>query len=180
VTGPQRSGTSIASQILAAESGYRCVDEREFAWHDLRSFRALISTPEKMIIQCPSMSHLVEEFGQPDNLIGAFAENYAAQQLTALGARSLHYWKSPSGEAEVDFLHQYGSSVLPLEIKAGTNVRSRSLGIYTSRFAPPLALRASLQNLRRGGTVLNLPLYALPALPRIIKMAIAPTAARSI
>lgn len=109
---------------------------------------------------------------------GAFAENYAAQQLTALGVRSLHYWKSPSGEAEVDFLHQDAASVLPLEIKAGTNVRSRSLGIYTTRFAPPLALRASLQNLRRDGMVLNLPLYALPALPRIIKMTMAPDTAR--
>lgn len=111
---------------------------------------------------------------------GAFAENYAAQQLTALGVRSLHYWKSPSGDAKVDFLHQYTASGLPLEIKAGTNVRSRSLGIYTTRFAPPLALRASLQNLRRDGMVPNFPLYALPALPRTIKMARAPTTARCI
>ena len=105
---------------------------------------------------------------------GAFAENYTAQQLAALGARSLHYWKSPSGEAEVDFLHPSGSAVLPLEIKAGTNVRSRSLGIYTSRFRPPLALRGSLQNLRLDGAVLNVPLYALPALPRLIDLAITP------
>jgi uncharacterized protein len=105
---------------------------------------------------------------------GAFAENYAAQQLAALGARSLHYGKSPSGEAEVDFLHPAGTAVFPLEIKAGTNVRSRSLGIYTSRFRPPLALRGSLQNLRLDGAVLNVPLYALPALPRFIDLAAGP------
>lgn len=102
---------------------------------------------------------------------GAFAENFAAQTLEALGARSLHYWKNPSGDAEVDFLHPSGSKILPLEIKAGTNVRSRSLGFYTARFQPPLALRASLQNLRRDRAILNIPLYALPALPRLLALA---------
>jgi predicted AAA+ superfamily ATPase len=101
---------------------------------------------------------------------GAFVENFAAQTLVALGARSLHYWKNPSGDAEVDFLHPFGSDILPLEIKAGTNVRSHSLGFYKSRFQPPLALRASLQNLRLDGGILNIPLYSLPALPRILAL----------
>lgn len=101
---------------------------------------------------------------------GAFAENFAAQTLVALGARSLHYWKNPAGDAEVDFLHPSGSKILPLEIKAGTNVHSRSLGFYNARFQPLLALRASLQNLRHDGAVLNIPLYALPALPRILAL----------
>ncbi len=90
VTGPQRSGTTITSRILAAESGYRCVDEREFAWHDLRLFRALISTPEKMVIQCPSMSHLVEEFGQPENLVVFMQRN----PLDIIASEKRVRWKS--------------------------------------------------------------------------------------
>jgi predicted AAA+ superfamily ATPase len=99
---------------------------------------------------------------------GAFAENFAAQTLVALGARSLHYWKNPTGTAEVDFLHPSSRHILPLEIKAGTNVRSHSLAFYHSQFHPPMALRATMQNLRRDGSILNIPLYALPALPQIL------------
>jgi predicted AAA+ superfamily ATPase len=99
---------------------------------------------------------------------GAFAENFAAQHLLALGQRTLHYWKNPTGDAEVDFLRQSGPEILPLEIKAGTNVRSHSLGIYKMKFNPSVALRASLQNLRLDGSILNIPLYALPALPRML------------
>jgi predicted AAA+ superfamily ATPase len=99
---------------------------------------------------------------------GAFAENFAAQQLVAMGIRSLHYWKNPNGDAEIDFLYPGGNTILPLEVKAGTNVRSHSLGVFVSKFQPPAALRASRQNLRRDGTLLNIPLYALQALPSLL------------
>jgi uncharacterized protein len=99
---------------------------------------------------------------------GAFAENFAAQTLVALGAQSLHYWKNPTGNAEVDFLHPSNRSILPLEIKAGSNVRSHSLAFYTNKFQPPLAVRGTMQNLRRDGAILNIPLYAIPVLPRLL------------
>jgi hypothetical protein len=36
------------------------------------------------------------------------------------------------------------------------------------KFNPSAALRASLHNLRLDGSILNIPLYALPALPRML------------
>jgi len=99
---------------------------------------------------------------------GAFAENFAAQHLAGMGIRSLHYWKNPNGDAEIDFLYPSGNAILPLEIKAGTNVRSHSLGVFVSKFQPPIALRTSLQNLRRDGAILNIPLYALPAIRTLL------------
>lgn len=101
---------------------------------------------------------------------GAFAENFAAQHLVALGQGTLHYWKNSTGDSEVDFLIQQEGEILPLEIKAGTNVRSHSLGIYMTKFAPRVSLRSSLQNLRFDGSILNIPLYALPASPSVIKL----------
>ena len=93
---------------------------------------------------------------------GALVENYVAQQLTAAAAGGLHYWRSSGGKAEVDFLLDREGEVLPLEVKAGVNPRSKSLRSFDSQFAPPLLLRSTLLNLRRDARVLNIPLYALP------------------
>lgn len=55
---------------------------------------------------------------------GAFVENYAAQQLVATTDRSLYYWRSGGGRAEIDFLCEVEGRVVPLEVKAGLNPKS--------------------------------------------------------
>lgn len=103
---------------------------------------------------------------------GAFVENLVAQQLIAMADVALYYWRNVGREAEVDFLLQREGSVLPLEAKAGVNVRSKSLAFYASKYAPPLAIRTSLRNLRLDGRVLNVPLYALQSLPALLTLAL--------
>ena len=93
---------------------------------------------------------------------GALVENYVAQQLTAAAAGGLHYWRSSGGKAEVDFLLEREGEVLPLEVKAGVNPRSKSLRSFDSQFAPRLLLRSTLLNLKRDARILNIPLYAVP------------------
>ena len=93
---------------------------------------------------------------------GALVENYVAQQLIASSAGELHYWRSSGGKAEVDFLLERDGEILPLEVKAGVNPKSKSLRSFDARFAPPLLVRSTLLNLKRDGRVLNVPLYAVP------------------
>jgi hypothetical protein len=105
---------------------------------------------------------------------GAFVENYVAQQLTALMGEEggdLHYWRSESRKAEVDFLVSLRGEVLPLEAKAGVNPRSKSLGVYRDRFSPKLLLRTTLLNLKQQNTLVNIPLYAVGVVPRIVQLA---------
>jgi hypothetical protein len=90
VTGPQRSGTSITSKILAFESGYRCVDEREFEWRNLDLFRQFLESNENLVIQCPGMSHIIEQFGQPENLVVFMQRN----PLEILASEKRIVWKS--------------------------------------------------------------------------------------
>lgn len=106
-----------------------------------------------------SGSRLFTEFS------GSLTENYVGQQLTASGQEGLFYWAS-SGEAEVDFLIQSGSDVLPLEVKAGESVRSMSLRSYRARYDPRRAFRTSLRNFREDGAMVNVPLYAAGFVPR--------------
>jgi uncharacterized protein len=104
---------------------------------------------------------------------GAFVENYVAQQLTALMGEEggeLHYWRSESRKAEVDFLVTLRGQILPLEAKAGVNPRSKSLGVYQERFSPKLSLRATLLNLKRQDKLVNIPLYAIGTMPRLAEL----------
>ena len=93
---------------------------------------------------------------------GALVENYVAQQLTAAAMGELRYWRSSGGKAEVDFVLEREGEVLPLEVKAGVNPRSKSLRSFDAQFAPPLLLRSTLLNLKRDARILNIPLYAIP------------------
>lgn len=96
---------------------------------------------------------------------GAFVENFAAQQLMAHFGLPLHYWRSKGGTAELDFLCEFSGRIYPLEVKAGINLRSKSLRSFDVQFSPSVLTRASLLNLKKDGKILNLPLYALSLLP---------------
>lgn len=99
---------------------------------------------------------------------GAFVENYVAQQLTAAGQEKLFYWRSKGGRAELDFLYETSENIIPLEVKAGINPRSKSLKSYDDQFAPSCLTRATLLNLKQDGKIFNLPLYTVPLFSDLI------------
>jgi hypothetical protein len=69
VTGPQRSGTTIAAKIIAAELSVRSVDEREYGWNDPLAFRDLLFCSEQLVIQCPNFAHIIEQFSGPETFV---------------------------------------------------------------------------------------------------------------
>ncbi len=73
-----------------------------------------------------------------------------AQQLIAAGQKELFYWRRKGGRAELDFLCEIGDGIIPLEVKAGVNPRSKSLKSYDNQFAPPCLARTTLLNLKLG------------------------------
>jgi len=109
---------------------------------------------------------------------GAFAENYVAQQLAAVSGTGLYYWKTDAGCAELDFLVSHDSRIVPLEVKAGVNPKSKSLASYDRSYAPGFLARATLLNLRMDGRILNVPLYAVNLLARWFGLAASRSASR--
>ncbi len=97
---------------------------------------------------------------------GALAENYVAQQIAAKSSQGLFYWSS-QGTAEVDFLHSTDRGIFPLEVKAGTSLKGKSLLSYDAKFSPQMLSRASLRNLTLGGRILNYPLYCISLFPEL-------------
>lgn len=66
VTGPQRSGTAIATKIIAEELGYREVPEEEFWIHD--SIRALgILLKGNVVVHGPGVCHRSDLIGDMSN-----------------------------------------------------------------------------------------------------------------
>ena len=103
------------------------------------------------------------------------------QQLLAETDFLPFYWAGPSNE--VDFVFQYGTGVMPLEVKAETNLRARSLMYFCRKNRIPMAVRSSMIDYRVDWTdtipsvpmdgeefkflLANLPLYALASLPAV-------------
>lgn len=112
----------------------------------LRSLAGL--TPEIIV----SQNDLYKEFK------GAMSENAVLQALAPQLDILPRYWTS-NGTAEVDFLIQHENGIVPVEVKSGNSVNSKSMAVYSRQYSPPRYIRFSMKNLRRDGPLLNIPLY---------------------
>ncbi len=126
---------------------------------DVGLLGAMAGTPPELVVQG---ERLFTEYR------GALAESYVAQQLVAAGHPSLYYWRSSGGKAELDFLCEFGGRIVPVEVKAGLSLRSKSLKSYDQQFAPPTLVRTNLLNLKHDGKICNIPLYAVSWLSRFV------------
>lgn len=92
---------------------------------------------------------------------GAFTEQFVLQQLVSLGMRP-YYWSNPRTPAEIDFVVEAGR-VIPVEVKAASNVRSRSLSTYINSHSELAlkGLRISMQPYKDQGWMENVPLYGV-------------------
>ncbi len=92
---------------------------------------------------------------------GALTEQYVLQELLCATDEIPGYWEADGGSAEIDFVAQLGADVIPIEVKAGVNLRARSLSSYRARYSPHFALRTSLATYEHNAALFNVPLYAI-------------------
>lgn len=102
---------------------------------------------------------------------GALTENFVYQSLIREYEVQPRYWTS--APYEVDFIIQKENDVLPVEAKAGTNVKAASIKKYACDYAEntPIIIRLSLKNLSLDGKILNVPLFMIDELDRLIDIA---------
>ena len=87
---------------------------------------------------------------------GAMAENFVCGELKMIYEENIYYWTADgSGRAEVDFIIQDDALIIPIEVKAGSANRVRSLGQYCKKFSPEKSVLTALDRKRK-----VLPLYA--------------------
>ncbi len=98
---------------------------------------------------------------------GALTEQYVLQQLLCCDDIVVKYWSAERGVAEVDFVVQQLGNIIPLEVKAEENLKSKSLKSYITKYSPKMALRVSMSPYRKEVNLTNLPLYAICNLDRL-------------
>ena len=92
---------------------------------------------------------------------GALIEQYVCQQLKTIEDLGVYYYTNDRGSCEIDFVVDTGEQIVPIEVKAETNLRAKSLKTYRERFEPELSVRTSMADYKKEDWLLNLPLYAI-------------------
>ena len=88
---------------------------------------------------------------------GPLTENYCLQQLRGQFEIEPRYFSDKNHE--IDFVMQYGSEIIPIEVKGGEDKSAPSFKKYVADHQPEYALRFSKHGYRKDGYIANLPLY---------------------
>ncbi|MDR0822716.1 MAG: DUF4143 domain-containing protein, partial [Endomicrobium sp.] len=128
------------------------------AYDDLTAFKiylsdiGLLRKLAKLPADAVAGSDLFMEFK------GALAENFVLQSLLADFEVIPRYWAS-GGKAEIDFLLQYNTDIIPIEVKSAYQTIGKSLTEYNKTYSPKYRIRYSLNNLKADDNLINIPIF---------------------
>ena len=88
---------------------------------------------------------------------GPLTEYYCLQQLRGQFEIEPRYFSDKN--KEIDFALQYGTEIIPVEVKGGEDKSAPSFKKYLAERQPEHAVRFSKRNYRKDGAITNLPLY---------------------
>lgn len=89
---------------------------------------------------------------------GAIAENAVLQSLVGLRHGDVPYYWTSGNKAEVEFMADFGTDIIPIEVKAENCVSGRSLAVYNDKHKPNKRVRFSMLNLQKNDNLLSCPL----------------------
>ena len=92
---------------------------------------------------------------------GAFTEQFVAQQFFAAEGVAPYYFTNENSTLELDFVIQTEDKVIPIEVKAEENLRSKSLSSFLEKNPELHGLRFSMADYREQERFTNIPLYAI-------------------
>ncbi len=103
---------------------------------------------------------------------GALTENYVLQSLIPQFEVTPKYWSD--NNYEIDFIVQKDNEVIPIEVKAETNTKSKSLQKFKEKYNDDIKLRVrfSFDNLKLDNGVLNIPLFLADYTNKLITIAL--------
>lgn len=92
---------------------------------------------------------------------GAFAENFVLNELLSAGEEP-YFWRS-GNTAEIDFMLEYESSIVPIEVKAADNTQAKSYRQFCKKYSPSAGFKLSRKNIAEndceGTKTYSIPLY---------------------
>ena len=137
------------------------------AYNDLSSFkiymndvgllRRMSNLDSRIVVQGDK---LFEEFK------GAFTENYVLNMLNTIFDMVPNYFTFD--RYKIDFVIQNKNKIIPIEVKANKTINNTSLTRYNEKFNNELSLRFSMNNLKKDGKVINIPLFLIEYIDKFI------------
>ncbi|MGP1437904.1 MAG: ATP-binding protein [Treponema sp.] len=110
---------------------------------------------------------LIDEIKIFTEFKGILIEQFVLQELKNAGQNPL-YWASNT--AEIDFVTELEGEVIPLEVKAGINLKAKSLASYINKNTPKKAVRTSLADFKITPPIYDIPLYMISEYPALLKL----------
>lgn len=139
------------------------------AYEDMSVFKLYICDVGLLGAMCDlDIKTLLEGNRVYEEFKGSLSEQYVLQQLKTVQDMHVSYWAPKSGLAEVDFIVQSGGMIIPVEVKAEENLMAKSLKSYREKYKPEISVRTSMTGFRTDNGLINIPLYLIPELHKII------------
>ena len=148
--------SGIVSQIYKVEQIKKPLEN----YRDIDSFKIYVSDLgllcAKKDLAATDILYMVDEI---NDFKGGMTENSVNTHLTINGYKT-YYWESNRG-AEIDFIIQRDTHIIPIEVKAADNTRAKSLKLYMDTYKPAYAIKLATKNSRSGHNKKIVPLYAV-------------------
>lgn len=106
---------------------------------------------------------------------GAMAEQLVGQELLAYQSpfeeTQLYYWsrEAKSSQAEVDYVISIKNHIVPIEVKAGSTGRIKSLHLFMAEKSCPWGIKICSNPLSIEKNILSLPFYLISEIPRLVE-----------
>ncbi|MGH2638565.1 MAG: ATP-binding protein, partial [Rhabdochlamydiaceae bacterium] len=150
------SSLSVRKYINALEKSYLVSLVPPFYRNKLKE---IVKQHKLYFIDTGMRNAIANNFQIQQETKGAMFENYVFTELIKAG-KDIRYWRS-KGDAEVDFVVQEGSELIPIEVKIRADKRGaagRSLNSFIASYKPKRALVVFLDGesgavRRRGCTI---------------------------
>lgn len=127
---------------------YQDLNSFKIYMNDVGLLRKMSNLESSIILE---ENKLFEEFK------GIFAENYVLNMLTTMYNKTPYYYTFE--RYEIDFIIQENNQIIPIEVKSSERKKHKSLTKYNSENDNELSICFSMDNLKKDGKVLHVPLY---------------------
>lgn len=130
-------------------SDYEDISSFKLFMLDCGLLGALSNTPPVSLL----MPNNMKEFK------GSFTENFVCDQIETIDDVTIAYFSREDSQLEIDFVIQISDKIVPVEVKAEENLKSKSLKTYVEVHPELHGIRFSMSDYREQDYLTNVPLY---------------------
>ena len=92
---------------------------------------------------------------------GSLAEQFVLSQIFANGIENVFYYNDATSRNEIDFVIEESRNIVPIEVKAGINLKAKSLANVIEKYNLKKAIRYSLADHKVNDIIEDIPLYCI-------------------